>query len=101
MIALEVNQQDKKVFDDLAGKNIENVKILTVKRFDGTSDLIEAIVPLTISALPFITKIILEQIRSKKHVKIKHKGMEIRGISESNVVSIVEELMKKNNDKNK
>lgn len=91
MICLEMSQDDAKLLEVFKG-NEDLILISIIKRFDGVSDYIQALVTLTTISIPLVAKIIIEKIRSKKHISIKYGGIEIKGISEDNVFQVLENL---------
>jgi hypothetical protein len=69
---------------------------LTTKHFTGGPDLVHVLVSLTAATLPLIAKVVIEQIRAKKHVRIVLKSgksgasLDIRGVSDETATEIVE-----------
>jgi hypothetical protein len=54
----------------------------------GGAEMVECLMTVTATLAPFVTKILLERIRAKRHVVVKVDGMEVRGLSESRVVEL-------------
>lgn len=91
-IVLEVMLQDKKMVDELITHYTEDIQILNSRRFQGESETIQLLINLSPVIIPAIASVVVTYIRSKKHISIKYKGLEVKGISESTVVEILEEL---------
>lgn len=94
-IVVEVQVDQKFLFDDMVQNCPKEINLVQVKKFSGDQDIIQAIIIITAATIPYIFKIVLEQIRSKKYIKLKHKGIEIRGVSEKNVMNILKSLIDK------
>jgi hypothetical protein len=86
IIELEKSSESARSIEDCEGATV-----ISSDRFDGDT-LIQAIVTLGSISIPLVAKIIIENIRSKKHVVVKHKGIEIKGLDAENTIKILEEL---------
>jgi|ERR1041385_5876707 hypothetical protein len=75
---------------------LPNATLLTPKHFGGGPELVNILVSLTAATLPLIAKVIIEQIRARKHVRVVLKGgkyganLDIQGISDKEATEIVE-----------
>lgn len=74
-------------------ENCEGANVINSDRFDG-SVLLQAIVTLGTISIPLVAKIIIEKLRSNRHIVIKHKGIEIKGLDADNARKILEEIAK-------
>jgi hypothetical protein len=62
------------------------------KGFDGV-DLLTVLIPLSAAAIAAIVKIVTKSIEAKKYITIKHQGIEIRGISEDKLITVLNQLI--------
>jgi len=60
--------------------------------FDGLDTIIVAFSSLSAPLIASITKIVVEQIRARKHIKVRHGKTVIEGMSEGKVVELLERL---------
>lgn len=91
-IVLEVMKKDKKLADEFMADIKEDIHVLNSRRFQGEPETIQLLINLNSVIIPTIASIILTYIRSKKHISLKYKGLEVKGISEATVIQILEEL---------
>ena len=94
-IVLEINEKDRSLMDEFLSKYPNDVEIISVVRFDGSSDLLHAFITITTITLPLVAKIIIELIQANKHRRITKDGMEITGFSEKDTSKILEKLLEK------
>jgi hypothetical protein len=72
---------------------------LTARQFTGGPELVHWLVSLSAATLPLIAKVIIEQIRANKHVRIVLKdrtsgaNLDIRGVSDKKGAEIVERYL--------
>lgn len=66
-------------------------EVFKAKRADAAATVLEIITYLSPLTIPVIAGIIKEQIRARKHVKVKVKGVELQGLSEETVERILRE----------
>ena len=91
-IVIEVDKSFAKDLDDAAVNFKDEVAIISSDKFEGNSEIIQALVVLGGVTIPVIGKIIIEAIRAKKHVVVKKRGLTISGISQKNVLRILKDL---------
>jgi hypothetical protein len=60
--------------------------------FEGSVEIISAIVTVTTASIPVIVKLVTEHIRSKRHIKIKMKGIEVSGASLKDVAKLLKDI---------
>ncbi len=93
-IVIELDKTYLSVLDDLRRSHPLTVTVVQPDRFDASSsEIAHAMIVLSATTLPFLTKIVVELIRARKHVSIKHKGMELAGLSEDRAESILRNLL--------
>lgn len=92
VISIQVQKNDFNILDKFDSvKDVNTIK-LESSSFDGQAEIITLIVTLTPIALTFLGKILSEQIKSKRYVKIVYKGVQIQGVNEKNVAKIIKEI---------
>ena len=60
-----------------------------LKRFDGGIAIATVVVPLVSATLPFVTRMVIAEIQARRHVKVKYRGVEIRGLSADDAEKIL------------
>ncbi len=96
-LSIQVQKDDRDFFDTLNSENSLPYTKLETSSFDGQSEVVTVLLTLTPVVLTFIGKIISEQLRAKKYVKIIHKGVQIQGVDEKNVAKILKGLLDEKN----
>lgn len=91
-IVLEVMQNDKNMVDELMANHPQDIQVLNSRRFQGEPETIQLLIELSSFIIPSIASVIVAYIHSKKHISIKYKGLEVKGISESTVIEVLEKL---------
>jgi hypothetical protein len=92
-LLIEIPSADQQVVADLQGD--DDVDVFTTRRFEGAPDLIQVIVPAVVALLPLAVKVIIEQIRARRYVRVKVRGIEITGMTEGNVARLINVAMKR------
>jgi len=72
-------------------KSQDGVTLVESNRFDG-STVVQVIVYLSAVSIPWLSKIIIEAIKSDRHVKVKKDGMVIEGINPDSISDLLNEL---------
>ena len=97
MLVLEVYERDTIELQNEIKELTENgAVVIRSKTFQGAPETIRLLIELTPVVLASITTIVLTNIKAKKHISIKYKGVEVTGISEENVLKIFEKLIDEN-----
>ncbi|GAA3693231.1 hypothetical protein GCM10022268_00220 [Sphingomonas cynarae] len=94
-IEIEKTQADE-VQANAASEGVD-AEIIEIKRFDGGAAIVAVVLPLLTATLPFITKMVLEQIRSKRHVVVKVDGIELRGLDADSASKILAQALEARN----
>jgi hypothetical protein len=84
-------RHDSPFAGDLAA--LSSAAPVRTKGFDG-ADILTILVPLAAAVIPAIVKIVTKSIEAKQYVVVKHKGVEIRGISEGKLTTVLQQLAK-------
>jgi len=92
-ISVQVQKNDMEFINSIDSEKSVNCTILETSSFDGQSEIVTILLTVTPLVLTFLGKIISEQIKAKKHVKIIYKGVQIQGIDEKNVTKILNEIV--------
>jgi hypothetical protein len=91
-ISIQVQHDDEELLKTFNSEpDVDFIKLET-SSFDGQSEIVTLLVTLTPMALTFLGKVISEQIKSKRYVKIIYKGVQIQGVNEKNVAKMLEEI---------
>lgn len=93
-VVLEIFAEDKKLVDEIAIDHKEYVQVINARKFQGEPETIQLLITLSSIIIPSIATVIVNLIRAKKHISLKYKGVEVKGISEDTVVQILNELCK-------
>ena len=93
IISIQIMKDDEAVINLFESEAMLDFQKLESSSFDGQSEIITLLVTLTPMVLAFIGKVISDQIRSKKHIKIVYKGIQIQGIDESNAMEIINKII--------
>jgi hypothetical protein len=98
-IAIEVLKPNGNAFSELQQASPEVIEFVDTNRLSGETDIIAAIVTISSFTLPLVANIITELIRSRQYVKVKVKGIEVSGLSESNAMEILKKYEKESHGK--
>ena len=97
MIVLEVYERETIELQNEIKELTENgATLIRSKTFQGTAETIRLLIELTPVVLTAVTAIVVTNIKAKRHISIKYKGVEVTGISEENALKIFENLMNEN-----
>jgi len=80
-IRLEIARDDTATLTRLQDLQDEGMVIATPDHFEGGVEIVSILITLTTASIPIIASIVKELIRSKRHIKVKMKGIEIAGAS--------------------
>lgn len=94
MIIIEMKKNDKEILDEIKELSPESVTIVESRKFTGQEEVLQALVQISLVAIPALGAIITESIKSKRYISIKHNGLEIKGLSHENAIKVLEELKK-------
>lgn len=90
-VLIEIKPDNLSEITDL--EKYEEFTIINSDRFDGES-IVQFIVTLSAVSLPIATKIIIEKIKSNKHVIVKKDGMIVKGLNANDTMKVLKELKK-------
>jgi len=93
MIEINTEPDAEHFFAELFRDHPASVTKAATKSFDGRPDEIAILVSLSAAIVPLVSKIITELIRARKSCIVKHKGIEVRGFSESSTKEILDSLL--------
>ena len=94
MISIEILLEDKEMVNKLVEEN-NSIQCLLGHKFQGDPEMIQLLIDLSKVTIPAVAGVVVAFINSKKHIVIKHKGIELKGISEKNALEILEKLREK------
>lgn len=92
-VSIQLQKNDSDFFNYLDSNKLFSYTKLETSSFDGQSEVVTILVTLTPIVLTFLGKLISEQIKAKKYVKIIYKGVQIKGVDEKNAAKILKELL--------
>src|SRR5690349_12049862 len=95
-IVVEVEPEGRVAFDDLRRQFPSDIEVVDVKRFGGEMGFTALVVTLSTAVIPALAKVLIEHIRSKRHVRVKLRGIEITGINEETVQEILTSVLERN-----
>jgi len=90
-ILIEVKPDDSSVISDL--EKHDDFTVITSDRFDGDS-IVQLLVTLSTISIPLAAKMIVENIKSNKHVIVKKDGVIVKGLNADDTIKILKELEK-------
>lgn len=97
-ISLQVHKQDSAILEELTANLDVPVTKLETSSFDGQSEIVTLVITIAPMVLTFLGKIITEQIRARKYIKVVYNGVQIQGITEDNAVAILEKIINEGNE---
>ena len=71
---------------------------LQTSSFDGQSEIITLLVTISPLIIAQIGKILSEQLKARRYVKIVYKGTQIQGMTDKDATRVLEMLIKDKND---
>ena len=98
VISIQVQKQDSAIIEALTANQDLPVTKLETSSFDGQSEILTLVITITPMLLTFIGKILTEQIRARKYIKVVYKGVQIQGITESSVADILSKVISESNE---
>lgn len=93
MITITLKKEEKNFFNTFIQEHPESVIVLERKMLSGDSDLIQIMIIISPTLITVLGNIIVELIKVKKSFSIKHKGVEINGITEKNAIEILQHII--------
>ena len=71
----------------------QDASVIEAKRFDGAL-LVQILASVNAVTVPILGKIIIERIRSNRHVVVKRKGVTVSGLNADNAIKVLQSLGK-------
>lgn len=90
-ILIELDKRDADFYTPFAQELRNYSTEIEASRFDGVL-VLQILAALNTVTLPLIAKLVSESIRAKRYVVVKKKGIEIKGLNASDVISVLREL---------
>lgn len=90
-IQIDLARDDSGTIAELLGLG-DLCSVAQPDHFEGSLEIVSAIVSVTTASVPILSKIIRAHIASKKHIKVKMKGVEISGASLKDVAKFLNEI---------
>lgn len=98
-ILLEIESRDRTLVTQFLDAEPTSVEFLDINRFEGDTEITNALLVISSITIPLIAKIIIELIKSARFRSVKYKGVEIKGISKADSEKIVSSILKSISDK--
>lgn len=96
MLLIEYPGESQFLFEDTEKTTLNKITFGKKGNIVGTQDIAIAMMTLTTTLAPFITKIIIELIKNKREITIKMNGNTIAGLSEKTAEKIITDLIENN-----
>lgn len=94
MIIIEVLKKDTyHLREELASLQEKGAIIIESKGIEGSQETVQILVELVKTTLPSILAFAVARYEAKKHITIKHNGVEISGITKHNALEILTQIM--------
>ena len=94
MLSVQV-QKDDVAFREQLKKAPGASQELETSSFDGQSEIVTVLLALTPVVVAFLGKVISDQIKARRYVKVVYRGMQIQGLSDENATRLIEKLLEK------
>lgn len=94
-IAVQIQKTDSEFAERLTQLQDIETAVLETSSFDGHSEIISIILTLTPVIATLVGKIVTEQIRSRRYIKIVCGGVQVQGLSERNAETVLLALAEK------
>jgi hypothetical protein len=94
-ISVQVQKDDTKFLDAVRNASELESFELETSSFDGQSEIVTVVLTLAPMAIGLIGKLVTEQIRARRYIKIVYKGVQIQGLSDENATHLIEKLIDK------
>jgi hypothetical protein len=98
MISVQIQKSDSDFLELIAQDDKLEYEQLETSSFDGQSEIVTLVITLTPMVLGFLGKIITEQIRSERYVKVIYEGVQVQGLSEENATRLIQKMIEKKNE---
>lgn len=92
-ILIEIDKIGEEQLRNSLLKTNGEITFIDTQRFDGEL-ILQILATLNAVTIPLLGKIVIERIRSNKHVVIKKDGITISGLNADNAIKVLNELSK-------
>lgn len=92
-ISIQIQKSDKAFIDDIEAISAIECTRLETSSFDGQSEIISLLVVLAPLVVEQLSRVITEQLKAKRYLKIVYKGTQIQGMSDKEAARILEKLI--------
>jgi len=93
MIILEIKAEDQNILNSFMENDNLSLSVIKPQGITDFSNLIQVVVPLSGIAATLIYKLVKEQIRSKRYIKVKYKDFQITGVEEDKIIKFLEYII--------
>lgn len=91
-VQIELSVNDEEAIGRLEKLGKDYVLFAEPDHFEGDVGVLSALVTIATATIPVIGYIVTEKIKSKKHVRVKYKGIEISGERLSNIEAFLKSI---------
>lgn len=92
-ISIQIQKADKAFIDEIQAIPTIECTHLETSSFDGQSEIISLLVVLTPLVVAQLGRVVTEQLKAKRYLKIVYKGTQIQGMSDKEAARILEKLI--------
>lgn len=94
-ISIQIQRKDQDFLSAVkAEPDIEFIELET-SSFDGQSEILTLVVTLTPVVIGLIGRIISQQLKARRYVKVVYQGLQIQGLSDASATRLIESLIEK------
>lgn len=94
-ISVQVQKDDVEFLSVVRGTSELESFELETSSFDGQSEIVTVVLTLAPMVIGLIGKLVTEQIRARRYIKVVYKGVQIQGLSDENATHLIEKLIEK------
>jgi hypothetical protein len=95
VISVQVQKNDQNILDLFKAEVDMDYFELETSSFDGQSEIVTLVITLAPLVIALVGKIVSEQIKKQRYIKVIYKGLQIQGMSDENVTRLIEKLIEK------
>ena len=92
-IVLQIKKSERGFFEQTASSSQLDFTCFESRGIDGTHEVLSILLGLSATSIPAIVSVLNTLIKSKRQIKIIVGGIEVSGISEKNVVTILHRIL--------
>ncbi|UTH74201.1 hypothetical protein [Chromobacterium sp. IIBBL 290-4] len=94
-ISIQVQKNDEDFLQAMRAETEIGFVELETSSFDGQSEITTVVVTLTPLVIGLIGRIVSQQLKARRYIKVVYKGLQIQGLSDENATRLIEKLIDK------